>query len=123
MSADGPLSWQQLFTDLAGGLGAPKAGPAGRIYREWEGWFARQAERARGGDATGRLAAAMEAARLARQVLDGAVQAALDRAGHSGADGAGEPGEDPRIAALISRVEALEAEVAALRAGPPPNPG
>lgn len=105
-------TWQTLFTDLGAGLGAPSGAAAGRIYREWESWFARQAARADGADATGRLAVAMEAARLARQVLDGAVQAAVDRVPRP----ADPPAEDPRISALAARLEALEAEVAALRA-------
>lgn len=115
MSTHRPSSWQQLFAGLTGGLDRADAGPAGRIYREWESWFARQIESTRRPDAAPQLAAAIEAVRVARGLLDGAVQAAMAR----GAKPAGpaQPGPaDERIAALTARVDALEAELAALRA-------
>lgn len=110
MSDERPLSWQSLFAGLTG-IDGGSDGPAGRIYREWESWFARQADAARQADPSGQLAAALEAARLARRLLDGAVQAAVSRAG------IGDPSpDDGRVAALSARVDALEAQVAALQA-------
>lgn len=110
MSDERPLSWQALFSGLTG-LDGGADSPAGRIYREWEGWFTRQAAAARSADPSGRLAAAIEAAQLARRLLDGAVQAAVSRAGIGEANP-----DDARIEALTARVDALTARIETLQA-------
>ncbi len=117
MSDDRPLDWQRLFAGLTG-LDGGADSPAGQIYREWESWFARQADKAKRVDTSGQLAAAIEAARLARRLLDGAVQAAVARAGVA-ADPTPDDGRiaalEAQVAALGERVETLSAEVERLR--------